>query len=46
METRGLIWLNLELAKALMYVTNNCKYEKDRVKNSREKVATPFSHNN
>ena len=34
METRGLIWPNLELNKALMYVTNICKYEKDRIKNS------------
>ena len=44
METRGLIWPNLELTKALMYVTNSCKYEKYWIKNSWEKVATPFSH--
>ena len=43
METRGLIWQNFELTKALMYVTNTCKYEKDRIKNSWEKVAIPFS---
>ena len=34
METRGLIWPNFELTKALMYVTNTCKYEKDWIKNS------------
>ena len=37
METRGLIWPNFELNKALMYVTNICKYEKDRIKNTWEK---------
>ena len=34
METRSLIWSNFELTKALMYVTNVCKYEKDRNKNN------------
>ena len=43
-ETRGLIWSNFKLTKAFMYVTNTCKYEKDRIKNSWEKVATPFFH--
>ena len=44
METRGLILPSFELKKALMYVTNTCKYEKDQIKNSWEKVATLFSH--
>ena len=36
--------LNLiELVPALMHVIIACKYEKDRMKNSREKVETPFS---
>ena len=29
--------------RALMHVIVTCKYEKDRMKNSREKVETPFS---
>ena len=33
---------NFELLRALMHVIITCKYEKDRRKNSREKVATPF----
>ena len=40
---RGQIWLNFKLIKALMYVIITCKYEKDPIKNNREKVATPFS---
>ena len=32
-----------KLVRALMHVINTCKYEKDRMKNSREKVETPFS---
>ena len=28
----------------LMYVIITCKYEKDQIKNSREKVDTLFSH--
>ena len=39
-----LIWPNFELIKALMYFIVTCKYEKDLIKNSLEKVATPFSH--
>ena len=38
-------WLNLaefELIQALMYVIITCKYEKDPIKNSREKVETSF----
>ena len=38
----GRIWPNFELLRALMHVIITCKYEKDRIKNSREKVATPF----
>ena len=32
-----------ELVRALMHVIFACKYEKDQMKNSREKVETPFS---
>ena len=32
-----------KLVRALMHVIITCKYEKDRMKNSREKVETPFS---
>ena len=39
---RGLIWPNFELIQALMYVIITCKYEKDPIKNNREKGATPF----
>ena len=39
---RGRIWPKFELIKALMYVIVSCKYEKDPIKNSWEKVATPF----
>ena len=42
METSGQILPNLELIRALMYVIITCKYEKDPIKNNREKVATPF----
>ena len=41
-ETSGLIWPNFELIQALMYVIITCKYEKDPIKNNREKVATLF----
>ena len=39
---RGRIWPNFKLIEALMYVIITCKYEKDPIKNYREKVATPF----
>ena len=39
---RGQIWLNFKLIQALMYVIITCKYEKDPIKNNREKVATQF----
>ena len=42
METTGWIWPNFKLIQALMYVINTCKYEKDPIKNSREKVETSF----
>ena len=32
------------LIQALMYVIITCKYEKDQIKNIREKVETSFSH--
>ena len=38
----GRIWLNFKILQALMHVIVTCKYEKDGMKNSREKVATPF----
>ena len=38
----GWIWQNLKLVHALMYVIITCKYEKDLIKNSCEKVATQF----
>ena len=38
----GQIWLNFKLIQDLMYVIITCKYEKDHIKNNREKVATPF----
>ena len=34
---RGRIWRNLKLVQALMYVIITCKYEKDPIKNNREK---------
>ena len=39
---RGWIWQNFKLIQALMYVIITCKYEKDPIKNNREKAATPF----
>ena len=38
----GRIWPNFKLIQALMYVIITCKYEKDPIKNNREKVATQF----
>ena len=40
METSGWIWPNFDLIQALMYVINTCKYDKDPIKNNREKVET------
>ena len=42
METSDWIWPNFKLIQALMYVIITCKYEKDPIKNSREKVETSF----
>ena len=44
METSSRIWPNFKLIQALMYmyVIVTCKYKMDPIKNSREKVATPF----
>ena len=42
METSGRIWPNVELIQALMHVIITCKYEKDSIKNSREKLETSF----
>ena len=42
METSGWIWPNFKLIQALMYVINTCKYEKNPIKNNREKVETSF----
>ena len=42
METSGWIWSNFKLIQALMYVIITCKYEKDPIKNSQEKVETSF----
>ena len=42
MDTSGWIWPNFKLIQALMYVIITCKYEKDLIKNSREKVETLF----
>ena len=38
----GRMWPNFKLIQALMYVIITCKYEKDPIKNNREKGATPF----
>ena len=38
----GPIKLKFELVRALMHVIVTCKYEKERMKNSQEKVETPF----
>ena len=43
METSGQIWPNFELIQAFMHDLIACKYEKDRMKNSGEKVMTSFS---
>ena len=42
METSGWIRPNFTLIQALMYVIITCKYEKDLIKNSLEKVETSF----
>ena len=42
METSGWIWPNFKLIQALMNVIITCKYEKDPIKNSQEKVETSF----
>ena len=36
------IWPNFKLIQALMYVIITCKYEKNPIKNNREKEETPF----
>ena len=41
-ETSGWNWPNFKLIQALMYVIITCKYEKDPIKKSREKVETSF----
>ena len=38
----GQIWSNFELLRAFMHVIVTCKYDKDRMKNSWEKVTSPF----
>ena len=38
----GRFWPNFKLIQALMYVIITCKYEKDPIKNNREKMATRF----
>ena len=38
----GSIKLKFKLVPALMHVIVTCNYEKERMKNSREKVDTPF----
>ena len=38
----GRIWPNFNHIQALKYVIITCKYEKDPIKNNREKGATPF----
>ena len=38
----GQIWPNFKLIQAIMYVIFTCKYEKDPIKNNREKVAKLF----
>ena len=42
LETSGRIWPNFELIQAFTHVFIACKYEKDSIKNSREKVETSF----
>ena len=43
---RGRILPNFKLIQALMYVIITCKYEKDLIKNNREKEANSFSNYN
>ena len=43
METSGRIWPNFELIQAFILFLITCKYEKDPIKNSGEKVMTSFS---
>ena len=43
---RGRIWLNFKLIQAAMYVIITCKYEKDPIKNNREKVEHSFPNYN
>ena len=38
----GRIWPNFKLFQAIMYVIITCKYEKDPIKNYREKLATTY----
>ena len=40
------IWPNFKLIQALMYVIITCKYEKDPIKNNREKVENRVSNYN
>ena len=42
----GRIWPKIKFIQALMYAIITCKYEKDPIKNNREKVATQFSNYN
>ena len=42
MKTSGRIWPNFKLIQALMYVIITCKYEKDLIENSQEKVDIIF----
>ena len=37
------IWPKFEIVRDFMHVLVTCKYKKDRIKNSREKVETSFS---
>ena len=39
----GPIWPKFELVQDFIYVLLTCKYEKDKIKNNREKVETSFS---
>ena len=42
METSSGIWPNFKLIQSLTYVIVTWKYKIDLIKNSQEKVATPF----
>ena len=42
MENSGRIWPNFKLIQALMYLIITCKYQKDPIKNSREKINIIF----